>query len=49
MGILKEKLKTQYSYEEKIATRMILQMGIQANLKGYSYLRKVIVLSAQNP
>ena len=49
MGILKEKSKTQYSYEEKIATRLILQMGIQANLKGYSYLRKVVVLSAQNP
>lgn len=49
MEILKEKSKIQYSYEEKIATRMILQMGIQANLKGYSYLRKAIALAAQNP
>lgn len=34
---------------EYIATQLIWEMGIQANLKGYTYLRSAIVLAVLHP
>lgn len=34
---------------ENMVTKLIWEMGIQANLKGYTYLRSAIVLAALHP